>query len=187
MRRFAATSLAIASVASLALAAVACTPGNSAPSPQKGSPSATAPPSQAVAPSSSSPSPSSAAAIFGKKLGEDSPFVSLADLYKDPKSWDGKRVRTRGKVVAVCQAAGCWCDLRPEASPDDVAVPTHVTMHDHAFFLPKTSKSKVVDLEGVLAVRSLSEEEVAHYNSEGASLTAGTPMLNIDATGVVMQ
>jgi hypothetical protein len=128
---------------------------------------------------------------FGDKLSEGTPFVALADIYKDPNAWAGKRVRTRGEVVAVCQAAGCWCDLRPLASeggnPKDVAVPTHVMMHDHAFLLPKTSKSKIADIEGTLVVRALSQSEVDHYNAEGASLVAGTPMINVDAVGVVLR
>ena len=102
------------------------------------------------------------------------------------KAWQGKRVRTKGEVVAVCQAAGCWCDLKPEGATAAV-IPTHVTMHDHAFFLPKGSKSKVAEIEGNLVVRELSQAEVDHYNGEGASLTAGTPVVNVDALGVVLR
>ncbi|MEO7095660.1 MAG: DUF4920 domain-containing protein [Polyangiales bacterium] len=128
---------------------------------------------------------------FGAKLSDATPFVALADIYKDPQAFAGKRVRTRGEVVAVCQAAGCWCDLRPlqgeGGKPSDAAVPTHVMMHDHAFLLPKTAKSKVADIEGTLVVRALSQSEVDHYNAEGASLVAGTPMVNVDAVGVVLR
>ena len=124
---------------------------------------------------------------FGAKLDPTTPFVTLAEVVKDPKAFDGKRVRTRGEVVAVCQAAGCWADLRPEGDPKNVVIPTHVTMHDHAFFLPKTAKSKVAEIEGVLAVRTLSQAEVDHYNGEGASLTAGTPVVSVDALGIVLR
>ena len=132
-------------------------------------------------------SPAGGPEAFGEKLSEQTPFVALADIYKDPAAYAGKRVRTRGEVVAVCQAAGCWCDLRPEGNPKDAAVPTHVMMHDHAFLLPKTSKSRVAEIEGTLAVKALSQSEVDHYNSEGASLVAGTPMVNVDAVGVVLR
>ena len=131
--------------------------------------------------------PATTEQAFGDKLSEATPFVSLGDIYKDPKAYDGKRVRTRGEVVAVCQAAGCWCDLRPEGDPKDAAVPTHVMMHDHAFLLPKTAKSKVAEIEGTLVVKALSQSEVDHYNAEGASLVAGTPMVNVDAVGVVLR
>ena len=92
-------------------------------------------------------------------------------------------------MVAVCQNAGCWADLRPEGATDPkaVTIPTHVTMHDHAFLLPKTSKGKVAELEGTIAVRELSQSECDHYNSEGASLAAGTPTLNVDALGVILR
>jgi hypothetical protein len=138
-----------------------------------------------AAPSASAPVAKVAASTFGKSLDQDTPFVSLAEIQKDPKAWQGKRVRTRGEVVAVCQAAGCWCDLKPEGAA--AAIPTHVTMHDHAFLLPKTSKSKVAEIEGNLVVRELSQAEVDHYNGEGASLTAGTPVVNVDALGVVLR
>ena len=137
--------------------------------------------------SATAAAPGADGAAFGDKLSDATPFVPLADIYKDPEAYAGKRVRTRGEVVAVCQAAGCWCDLRPEGNPKDAAVPTHVVMHDHAFLLPKTSKSKVAEIEGTLAVRALSQSEVDHYNAEGASLVAGTPMVNVDAVGVVLR
>lgn len=123
---------------------------------------------------------------FGKSVDPATPFVALSDIVKDPKAYQGKRVRTRGEVVAVCQAAGCWADLKPEGAAN-VALPTHVTMHDHAFLLPKNAKTKVAEIEGNLVVRELTQDECDHYNSEGASLTAGTPVVNVDALGVVLR
>lgn len=145
--------------------------------------------------SGSAPAPAASAApkpagqVFGKALEDATPFVALADIMKDPKAYSGKRVRTRGEVVAVCQNAGCWCDLRPEGAAKDAKgiVPTHVSMHGHAFFLPKTAKSKLAEVEGNLVVRELSEGEVEHFNSEGASLVAGTPVVNVDALGVMLR
>lgn len=123
---------------------------------------------------------------YGAPIVEGTPLVALADVVKDPAKWAGKRVRTRGEVVAVCQAAGCWCDLKPEGDAKAV-VPTHVSMHGHAFFLPKSVKSRAVEVEGVLATRALSRQETDHYNSEGASLTPGEPVVTIDALGVAVR
>jgi hypothetical protein len=120
---------------------------------------------------------------YGAPIDEATQLVALADVVKDPAKWAGKRVRTRGEVVAVCQAAGCWCDLKPEGETKAI-VPTHVSMHGHAFFLPKSIKSRTVEVEGVLATRALSKQETDHYNSEGASLTPGEPVVTIDALGV---
>lgn len=144
-------------------------------------------------PASNAPAPAKTAAkpvgnagdVFGKSPDSDVPFVSLADVLKDPKAYNGKKIRTRGEVVAVCQAAGCWCDLKPEGGT--AIVPTHVTMHDHAFFLPKTAKTKLAEIEGTIAIRELSKGEVDHYNSEGAALVAGAPVVNVDALGVVLR
>ncbi|MBI2395228.1 MAG: DUF4920 domain-containing protein [Deltaproteobacteria bacterium] len=159
---------------SFTCALLACTPSD--------------PPAQSAAPAAPSglaAAPKAKGQSFGKAIDEATPYVALADILKDPKAWSGKKVRTRGEVVAVCQNAGCWCDLRPEGATAGL-VPTHVTMHGHAFFLPKTAKSKVAEVEGNLVVRELSQGEVEHFNSEGASLTAGTPVVNVDALGVTL-
>jgi len=123
---------------------------------------------------------------YGAALDDKTPFVALTEIQKDPKSFAGKKVRTRGEIVAVCQNAGCWADIKPEGGAAAV-IPTHVSMHDHAFLLPKTSKSRIAEVEGTLAVRELTQSECDHYNSEGASLVAGAPVLSVDASGVVLR
>ena len=60
-------------------------------------------------------------------------------------------------------------------------------MHGHAFFLPKTARRKVAEVEGTLSVRALTQEECDHFNSEGASLVAGAPVLGVDAVGVALR
>jgi hypothetical protein len=172
-------SLAVAGVA--LLLALGCTPDAAAPA----LPPA---PSASVAPAGHA-TPVMAGQTFGRPLEAATPFVALGDILKDPKAWHGKKVRTRGEVVAVCQNAGCWCDLRPEGAGEGAKnlVPAHVSMHGHAFFLPKTAKSKLAEVEGNLVVRALSPGEVEHFNSEGASLTAGTPIVNVDALGVMLR
>lgn len=141
----------------------------------------------AAAPSASATPKSETTNAFGAPISDKTPFIELDDLLKDPKGFDGRRIRTRGEVVAVCQNAGCWADLRPVGESDNVTVPTHVTMHQHAFFLPKNAKSKVAEIEGIVSVRTLTQDECDHYNSEGASLVAGEPVLGVDATGVVLR
>jgi hypothetical protein len=126
--------------------------------------------------------------LFGAAIDDQTPLVPLADIVKDPKKYDGQKLRTRGEVVAVCQAAGCWTDLRPEgASTTAAIVPTHVTLHQHSFFLPKTIKGQVAEVEGTFASRALSQAEVDHFNGEGASLVAGALVVGIDATGVALR
>ena len=146
-------------------------------------------PTPNAAPATAAAAPKPVGQVFGRPLEEATPFVALADIMKDPKAYSGKKVRTRGEVVAVCQNAGCWCDLRPEGAAKDAKgiVPTHVSMHGHAFFLPKTAKSKLAEVEGNLVVRELTQGEVEHFNSEGASLVAGTPVVNVDALGVMLR
>jgi hypothetical protein len=131
--------------------------------------------------------PSPASSSFGSGVSEATPFVDLAELEKSPGGYDGKVVRTRGEVVAVCQAAGCWADIRPQGASANAGPPAHLTMHQHAFFLPKNLKTRVAEVEGKVTVRALSQAEVDHYNGEGASLVAGAPMVTLDATGVAVR
>ncbi|MBK7400207.1 MAG: DUF4920 domain-containing protein [Myxococcales bacterium] len=151
---------------------------------------------EAPAAGSSSGGPSSSAApvspasgtAYGKPIDPMTPYIPLAELLAKPADWNGKRVRTRGEVVAVCQNAGCWADLRPEGTdPKSPKPPTHVTMHDHAFFLPKDAKTKVAEIDGQVTVRALTQAECDHFNGEGANLVAGTPMVIVDAIGVVLR
>ena len=125
---------------------------------------------------------------FGERIDTATPFVALAEIVKEPKKFEGQRLRTRGEVVAVCQAAGCWTDLRPEGTDAaKVPVPTHVSMHRHAFFLPKDIKGKSAEIEGTISVRTLTQDECDHYNGEGASLVAGAPVVGVDAVGVAVR
>ena len=151
--------------------------------PSSGPTATAAPKASAVA---AAQAPALPAGSFGGPLSIETPFVALTDVLANPAAWAGKRVRTRGEVIAVCQSAGCWADLRPEGATA-ATLPTHVTMHGHAFFLPKTAKSKVAEVEGTLSVRALSQEECDHFNAEGASLVAGAPVLGVDAIGVALR
>lgn len=177
----------LAMLATLATLAGACANGEpSKPTSSNAHANANANANATAAPTTATTVAVQAGDTFGSAISAQTPFVALADLVRDPKPYDGKHVRTRGEVVAVCQNAGCWADLRPEGAPDAV-IPAHVTMHQHAFFLPKTAKTKLAEIEGTISVRALTQDECDHFDSEGASLVAGTPVVGVDATGVVLR
>lgn len=152
---------------------------------REGTPTTAAAPGSNGLPPGAVPAPGT---TYGAGVDPSTPYVPLGELLAKPGDWNGKRVRTRGEVTAVCQNAGCWADLRPEGADPKVAhPPTHVTMHDHAFFLPKNAKTKVAEIDGKVTVRALTQAEADHFNGEGASLTAGTPMVIVDALGVILR
>jgi hypothetical protein len=103
-------------------------------------------------------------------LGEriTSPFVSLADIAKNPAAFQGRTLATSGKVTAVCQEMGCWMQL------EDASGQAHVRMHGHAFFVPKTAPGHLARVQATLV-----KPAGASDCEEGKAAK-----LELDATGV---
>ncbi|AKF05796.1 DUF4920 domain-containing protein [Sandaracinus amylolyticus] len=119
------------------------------------------------------------ARLFGAELGE-APLVALSEITASPDRYAGQVVRTEGTIERVCQAMGCWMELRGENAPA-----VRVPMAGHAFFLPRDVAGRAATIEGRVAVQALSPDMRAHLESEGALATASS--LSIDATGVVVR
>jgi hypothetical protein len=113
----------------------------------------------------------------GTKLGDPitAAKVSLGDIARQPAAYAGKTVATAGTVTAVCQAMGCWMEIK-----DDVGE-AHVKMHGHSFFIPKTSSGRKARVQAVVEQTNPDEE-----CSEEAAKQTGKPVakLQLDATGV---
>ncbi len=83
------------------------------------------------------------AAVFGE--GEfKSPPAKLEQILAHPEEFEGKKVVVEGRVREVCQRLGCW--LRISAEKSEVRIATK----DHAFFVPKTLKGKIIKAEGTV-------------------------------------
>lgn len=119
------------------------------------------------------------ARLFGTAL-TDRPATSLAEISASPDAYADQIVRTSGTIERVCQAMGCWMELRAEG-----VEPVRVPMAGHSFFLPRDVAGRPAEIEGRVALRTLSPEARAHLEGEGAMATAGA--LSIDATGVVVR
>lgn len=119
------------------------------------------------------------ARLYGTALS-DTPTIDLADISAAPATYDGQIVHTAGTIARVCQAMGCWMELQA-----DGVEPVRVPMAGHAFFLPRDAAGRPAEIEGRVALRTLSPEARAHLEGEGAVATAST--LSIDATGVVVR
>ena len=117
--------------------------------------------------------------LYGKALSE-TPITPLAEIAASPDTYSGKTVATEGEIARVCQAMGCWMELRA-----DGVEPVRVPMADHAFFLPKDVSGRDAVIEGAVALRALGEGERAHLEGEGATATGQA--LEIRATGVVIR
>ena len=119
------------------------------------------------------------ARLFGTAL-TDAPVTPLADIAASPATYDGQVVHTSGTIARVCQAMGCWMELHA-----DGVEPVRVPMAGHSFFLPRDVAGRPAEIEGRVALRTLSPEARAHLEGEGAVATASS--LSIDATGVVVR
>src|SRR5918992_4938988 len=89
----------------------------------------------------------------GEAFG-DSPQVAFADVLKEPKKFEGKRVRIEGVVERVCKMQGCWMQITPKAG----AAGVRVSFLDHKFFVPKDSERLKFTAEGEFSVKVLSKE-----------------------------
>lgn len=117
--------------------------------------------------------------LFGTAIS-DRATTSLADISASPATFADQVVHTSGTIERVCQAMGCWMELRAEG-----VEPVRVPMAGHSFFLPRDVAGRPAEIEGRVMLLALSPEARAHLEGEGATATTGT--LSIEATGVVVR
>lgn len=119
-------------------------------------------------PAASAPKNAATVKTFGAAIDKSQAPAELSKVLAAPDEFAQKRVLVSGTVRAVCQNKGCWMEL---ATAKDAAAPgCRVTFKDYGFFVPKTSGGKVARVDGTLVVKTISAEEVAHMESEGATV-----------------
>jgi hypothetical protein len=128
--------------------------------------------------SASKPQPAGRA--FGAPLSAQAELVDVATVLADPAPYLQRNLKCQGTVARVCQAAGCWLELRGAADGGGLRVP----MAGHAFFVPQDIVGQVAVVEGRLSARELAETERAHLTGEGLEATGP---LFLEATGVVVR
>ncbi len=127
--------------------------------------------------------------LFGEELGS-STEVPFAELLANPAVYRGKTVITSGVVRQNCQKKGCWMDVRPEG--DRSAASLTVRFKNYGFFVPLNSRGARVRMEGITKVTTMTAEEVAHMEDEGAEVTGKLPdgsaeVIEFTATGVELR
>src|SRR6185295_12696946 len=69
------------------------------------------------APPSAAPQAAAAkggAVSLGEPIPAGAPVVALSDVAKNPAAFDGKSITTMGTVTSVCQAMGCWMEIKDD-------------------------------------------------------------------------
>ena len=132
----------------------------------------------------------SAATNLGKPLTLDKP-MTIAEVTGKPDAFAGKTVQVRGKIVEVCQMAGCWMALT-----DDDGKTIRVKVNDGDIVFPKTAGGKMAIAEGEFKkIERTKEQAIAQARHEAeesgrkfnpASVKGATTTFQINGSGAVI-
>ncbi len=102
---------------------------------------------------------------------------------------NGMAAKTEGKVIEVCQSAGCWLTMKTEDGKEMT-----VLVKDHAFKLPKDLAGKTVIAEGnAYKIVTSVEERRQNAKAKGVSqekiaeITSSTEEYFLSANGVIIK
>ncbi len=84
----------------------------------------------------------------------------LADVLRAPETFTEKPILLSGTLVDVCQKKGCWTVLREGGE--------HIRIRflGYGFFLPPDAVGARAQAEGVVTVKTISEDRARHYEEE---------------------
>ena len=110
--------------------------------------------------------------------------MSLSEAIAQEELLDGKTVRLTTRVTQVCQKKGCFF-IATEGTAW-----ARVSFADYSFFVPTDSAGKDVTLEGTFSRRTLTPEEVTHYQADLGQQGEATPVASFEysivATSVML-
>ncbi len=99
---------------------------------------------------------------LGKPLTVKEP-MPLATLLAHPDDYAGKTVQVKGKIVEVCQMAGCWMDLT-----NDAGQKLRIKVNDGEIEFPKNGAGKMAVAEGKFSKTELTKEQAIERAKEEA-------------------
>lgn len=94
----------------------------------------------------------------------DADNLSAGKVLADVAKYDGKTVRLTGNVTSVCAKKGCWLKMSSEGAPTEVFV--KFTCPIDGRLIPTEAVNKPAIVEGVLTVKTISEEDAKHYAAD---------------------
>ncbi|MGD2109011.1 MAG: DUF4920 domain-containing protein [Phycisphaerae bacterium] len=102
------------------------------------------------------------------KLPEDD-AVCCGRLLSAPSNFDGKHIRLKGMVKAVCETRGCWMRVGCQEVSDTVFVKFRCPIGGR--LIPMEAKSHRAVVEGRFALKEISEADARHMKKDAG----GTP------------
>ena len=110
--------------------------------------------------------PVTEASRFGTPLPAG-PALAAAQLPQALAGQDSLTVKVRGEVQAVCQAKGCWMDVK---LADNTRM--KVRFRDYGFFVPKDLTGKTVEVAGTAYREKVSVADQQHYLQDAGKSAA---------------
>lgn len=123
--------------------------------------------------------------LYGKEFTNGVQTVTLAEILASPDTYNGQEVVVTGVIVDVCQKAGCWITFYE--GDTEVRIKT-----DHNFVLPIDSFNKTATVNGVFAIKEVSEKMAKHYNDDAkikkdvSTIVGPQKVYQIKATGIML-
>lgn len=111
---------------------------------------------------------------YGKKLTLKE-TTKISDILAEPEKYDGKRVLVEGTVTGVCEKRGCWITIASDKEFETL----RFKVDDGVIVFPLDAKGKTARAEGVLSVKTYSQEELIkqgemHAKEEGKTFDPST-------------
>jgi hypothetical protein len=105
-----------------------------------------------------------------KKYGKDLTIkdtTKISAIYEHPDAFNGKRVKVRGAVVAVCEMKGCWIALASDKEFQQI----RFKVDDGVIVFPLDAKGLTAMVEGVVTVTVESEQDQLEHGKKMAEET----------------
>jgi hypothetical protein len=85
--------------------------------------------------------------------------ISISEILKNPEEFVGRKVLVEGKIIDVCQHAGCWIDIEGSTSNEMIKI----KVKDGEIVFPVEAKGSTALVEGVVYSIELDHEEAIEY------------------------
>jgi co-chaperonin GroES (HSP10) len=106
--------------------------------------------------------------------------TSISKILLAPEEYVGKTVLVEGEVLAVCEMAGCWMELKSDAKDQKIKI----KVKDGDIVFPVEAKGKSAVVEGTVYKIDLTKEEAIEYY-EHVATEQGTEFDPTTVTGPV--
>jgi co-chaperonin GroES (HSP10) len=106
--------------------------------------------------------------------------TSISKILSVPEEYVGKTVLVEGEVLAVCEMAGCWMELKSDAKDQKIKI----KVKDGDIVFPVEAKGKSAVVEGTVYKIDLTKEEAIEYY-EHVATEQGTEFDPTAVTGPV--